>query len=72
MIRGGLRTRVCFVSLGGFDTHSNQQYRQARLRHETDFRSVYATILEEWLNCPSEPVPGRRFEPLPILRPAAG
>jgi len=146
MIRGGLDTRVYFVSLGGFDTHSAQEGRQARLlaelsaalaafqrdlehdrldsqvttmtfsefgrrpmenesrgtdhgtaaplfimgssvkqpvfgnppslaglerngdlRHETDFRSVYATILEEWLACPSAPVLGRSFKKLPVI-----
>jgi uncharacterized protein (DUF1501 family) len=38
------------------------------LRWSTDFRSVYATILERWLAIPSAPVLGGRFEPLPILR----
>ncbi|MBC2600926.1 DUF1501 domain-containing protein [Puniceicoccus vermicola] len=145
MIRAGLDTRVYFVSLGGFDTHSNQEGRQAKLlselsgallafqndlesdgldsqvttmtfsefgrrpleneskgtdhgtaaplfvmgsgvktpiygdapsldvpengdlSHEIDFRSVYASVLENWLNCPSEPVLGRPFETLPIV-----
>ncbi|MEM0967561.1 MAG: DUF1501 domain-containing protein [Verrucomicrobiota bacterium] len=146
MIRAGLDTRVYFVSLGGFDTHSNQIYRQPQLlkqlstallafqndleadgldsqvltmtfsefgrrprenesngtdhgtaaplfvmgknvsgsvmgdapnldlprngdlTYETDFRSVYATVLENWLNCPSEPVLGGRFDTVPFLR----
>ncbi len=42
--------------------------RNGDLSHETDFRSVYATILEKWLGCPSEPVLGKSFEILPILR----
>ncbi|MGE9290480.1 MAG: DUF1501 domain-containing protein [Puniceicoccales bacterium] len=145
MIRSGLDTRVYFVSLGGFDTHSNQEGRQARLlselsgalaafqndlesdgldsqvttmtfsefgrrpleneskgtdhgtaaplfvmgssvknpvigtppsldvpkngdlAHEIDFRSVYASVLENWLNCPSAPVLGRQFETLPLI-----
>ena len=33
----------------------------------TDFRRVYATALERWLGCPSEPVLGRAYEPLPFL-----
>jgi uncharacterized protein (DUF1501 family) len=33
----------------------------------TDFRSVYATMLEDWLECPSEPVLGRRFGKLPLI-----
>jgi uncharacterized protein (DUF1501 family) len=34
MIRGGLPTRVYYVSLGGFDTHANQQGRHDRLMQE--------------------------------------
>jgi len=38
------------------------------LVHHTDFRSVYASILEDWLETPSVPVLGRNFAPIPILR----
>ncbi|MGI9244371.1 MAG: DUF1501 domain-containing protein, partial [Verrucomicrobiales bacterium] len=31
------------------------------LKHHTDFRSVYATLLEKWLGFPSEAVLGERF-----------
>ena len=31
------------------------------LKHTVDFRSVYATVLEKWLGCPSEPVLGADF-----------
>ena len=34
MIRGGLPTRVYYVSLGGFDTHANQAGRHDRLMKE--------------------------------------
>lgn len=145
LIAAGLPTRVYFVSLSGFDTHSNQLQQQAgllgqlsdglaafqkdldghrlsdqvttmtfsefgrrpsendshgtdhgtaaplfvmgarvrgglhgtapslKLQHNedltytTDFRQVYATILDGWLHSPSEAVLGGRFEPLPIL-----
>jgi uncharacterized protein (DUF1501 family) len=33
----------------------------------TDFRSVYATILDQWLICPSEQVLGGKFASVPIL-----
>ena len=36
------------------------------LKHTTDFRSVYAALLEQWLGLPSEPVLGRKFEPLKV------
>jgi uncharacterized protein (DUF1501 family) len=145
LIASGLPTRVYFVSLTGFDTHSNQANAQANLlttlsdglaafqqdleRHRldgqvttmtfsefgrrpsenesrgtdhgtaaplfvmgsrvkgglhgtppalnlahnqdltfsTDFRSVYATMLDRWLGCPSETVLGGKFAPLPIV-----
>jgi uncharacterized protein (DUF1501 family) len=38
------------------------------LIHHTDFRSVYATLLEQWLKTPSAPVLGRNFRKLPLLR----
>ncbi len=145
LIAAGLPTRVYFVSLGGFDTHSNQANQQANLlttlseglaafqrdledhkldgqvatmtfsefgrrpsenesrgtdhgtaaplfvmgsrvqgglhgtapalnlapnedlAFTTDFRSVYATMLDRWLACPSEPVLGGKFRGLPIV-----
>jgi hypothetical protein len=36
--------------------------------HHTDFRSVYATLLEQWLKTPSAAVLGRDFSKLPIFR----
>ncbi len=37
------------------------------LKFHTDFRQVYATILNNWLGCDSEKVIGASYEPLPIL-----
>ena len=145
LIASGLPTRVYFVSLSGFDTHSNQANQQANLlttlstglaafqkdlelhrldgqvatmtfsefgrrpsenqsrgtdhgtaaplfvmgsrikgglhgtapdlnlahnqdlTFSTDFRSVYATMLDRWLNCPSAAVLGSKFNDLPIV-----
>jgi uncharacterized protein (DUF1501 family) len=148
LISGGLKTRVYYLSLGGFDTHANQTGRHDELLaeysngmrallddlkaggdadrvlvltftefgrrlsenasggtdhgtanpvfligtrikpgffgkfpalspdaldpigdpvHTTDFREVYATILEKWLATPSEPILARKFAPLPLL-----
>ena len=145
LISAGLPTRVYFVSLSGFDTHSNQLAQQANLLTQlsdglaafqkdlesrrldgqvttmtfsefgrrpsenesrgtdhgtaapliilgsrlkgglhgtppslklaknqdltfsTDFRRVYATALERWLDCPAEKVLGGKFETLPIF-----
>ncbi len=38
------------------------------LRFHTDFRSVYATILEDWLHCDSRRVLGEKFDRLPLFR----
>jgi uncharacterized protein (DUF1501 family) len=37
------------------------------LKFNTDFRSVYGTILDQWLNAPSQVVLGRKFPALPIV-----
>lgn len=37
------------------------------LKHTTDFRTVYATVLDRWLGADSVQVLGKRFENLPIL-----
>ena len=37
---------------------------QGDLKHHTDFRSVYATLLENWLQIPAEPVLGKQFPKL--------
>jgi len=37
------------------------------LKFNTDFRSVYATALENWLGAPSERVLGRKFPLLPFI-----
>jgi uncharacterized protein (DUF1501 family) len=36
-------------------------------RHAIDFRRVYATLLDRWLNCSSERILGQKFEHLPVL-----
>ena len=37
------------------------------LKHTTDFRSVYATLLEDWLNVSSSPILFRTFDKLPLF-----
>ncbi len=36
-------------------------------RHAIDFRRIYATILDRWLNCPSRPVLGHEFPHLDLI-----
>jgi len=38
------------------------------LKYHTDFRSVYATVLQNWLDTPSKPVLGNQFQLLPVLK----
>jgi uncharacterized protein (DUF1501 family) len=35
--------------------------------HAIDFRQIYATVLDRWLNCPSEKVLGEKFAHLPVV-----
>ena len=37
------------------------------LSFTTDFRDVYATMLDQWLGCPSAAVLGRKFSGLPLF-----
>jgi uncharacterized protein (DUF1501 family) len=37
------------------------------LKFTTDFRTVYAGVLEQWLKTKSEPILGKRFTPLPLV-----
>ena len=40
------------------------------LKFHTDFRRVYAALAGGWLGCAPEPIVGKGFEPLPLLRNA--
>ncbi len=48
-------------------TPSLQLPRNQDLTFTTDFRQVYATVLDRWLGCPSAPVLGHAFEALPLI-----
>ena len=37
-------------------------------KHHTDFRRVYATMLDRWLGFDSRPILGKRYEPLDVLK----
>ena len=41
------------------------------LKHHTDFRRVYATLLDRWLGCSSRTVLGGAFEPLEMFKSKA-
>lgn len=54
---------------GGFygEPPSLSNLDNGNLRYTTDFRSVYATVLEKWLNAPADDVLQARFPQLPFL-----
>jgi uncharacterized protein (DUF1501 family) len=146
MIKGGLPTRVYYVTLGGFDTHAGERGRhdqlmnqfaggvsafwkdmkeqgndqrvlmmtfsefgrrvasnasggtdhgaaapmflfgpackqaivgkhpsltdldQGDLKFGIDFRSVYASVLQNWMDTPSKPILGGQFQTLPVIK----
>jgi uncharacterized protein (DUF1501 family) len=44
------------------------ELKDGDLQWSTDFRSVYATLLSQWLNLPAAEVLGGAFDALPVLR----
>jgi uncharacterized protein (DUF1501 family) len=42
---------------------------QGDLKYQIDFRSVYSTVLEQWLGVPSEGILGGKFAALDVLKP---
>ncbi len=47
------------------------QLGEGDLVFNTDFRSVYATLLDRWLGCPSEKTLGATFPALDLIRPGS-
>jgi uncharacterized protein (DUF1501 family) len=45
---------------------------QGDLKYNVDFRSVYATVLEQWLGVSSQQILGDRFPLIDVLKPRAG
>ncbi len=41
---------------------------QGDLKYQIDFRSVYASVLQNWLQTPSKPILGDQFPLLPLVR----
>jgi hypothetical protein len=38
------------------------------LRWSTDFRSIYATLLSDWLHLPADAILGGKFPAMPLLK----
>jgi uncharacterized protein (DUF1501 family) len=56
--------RVRAGLLGSYPGLAPADLLNGDLRFTTDFRSVYAGVLESWLKTPSAPILGRQFQPL--------
>ncbi len=53
--------------LGAEPSLAPADLKDGDIQYNTDFRSVYASILQNWLNTPSVPILGRQFDTLPII-----
>src|SRR6185295_7545550 len=53
--------------LGKYPSLASQDLFQGDLKYTVDFRTVYAGVLESWLKTKSEPVLGRKFQPLQVV-----
>jgi len=53
--------------LGAAPSLASRDLLKGDVRFQTDFRAVYAGVLEQWLQTASAPVLGRRFEPVKML-----
>lgn len=49
------------------DYPSLEKLGEGDLIHTTDFRSVYSTLLDKWLGCPSEKILGAPFDGVALL-----
>jgi uncharacterized protein (DUF1501 family) len=65
MFAFGARLRAGFI---GEPSPLDRLDDDGNLRHTTDFRAVYATVLEGWWGLPSARTLGGRFTILPLLR----
>jgi uncharacterized protein (DUF1501 family) len=53
--------------LGAYPSLAPQDLFQGDVKYNVDFRSVYASVLENWLKTKSAPVLGRQFTPLKVV-----
>ncbi len=53
--------------LGRYPSLAPQDLFEGDIKYTTDFRSIYAGVLESWLKTKSVPILGRQFEPLQLV-----
>jgi uncharacterized protein (DUF1501 family) len=59
--------RVKAGLLGKYPSLAPDELFQGDIKFTVDFRTVYASVLENWLKTRSEPILGRRFEPMQLV-----
>jgi uncharacterized protein (DUF1501 family) len=53
--------------LGQYPSLAPADLFEGDIKYTVDFRSVYASVLENWLRTRSEPILGRKFQSLPLV-----
>ncbi|MEY2466737.1 MAG: hypothetical protein QOD03_1258 [Verrucomicrobiota bacterium] len=53
--------------LGTYPSLAPNDLYQGDIKYTTDFRSIYAGVLEQWLKTKSEPILGKKFQPLQLV-----
>ncbi|HEU6449745.1 MAG TPA: DUF1501 domain-containing protein [Verrucomicrobiae bacterium] len=53
--------------LGHYPSLAPGDLFEGDIKYNVDFRSVYASVLENWLKTRSVPILGKQFQPLPIV-----
>jgi len=53
--------------IGKYPSLAPSDLHQGDLKFTVDFRTIYAGVLEGWLKTKSQPVLGRKFEPLVLV-----
>jgi uncharacterized protein (DUF1501 family) len=59
--------RVHAGLLGQYPSLAPGDLFEGDIKYTVDFRSVYASVLETWLKTRSEPILGRKFQPLQLV-----
>ena len=65
IIGGGAKLKAGLV--GNHPSLAPADLEDGDIKFGTDFRSVYATMLQDWLKTPSVPILGRQFSTVPLI-----
>ena len=65
---GGVVLVLPVENSDGVKQIANTDLVDGDLKHHTDFRQVYAALLQNWLGYPAEPVLGKGFQPVDCVK----